>query len=47
MMGLGEKLEDDRHDYVVWKLCGVCVTDSTTASTTGLTDLSFKVAIVH
>ncbi|KAH8971233.1 hypothetical protein BDL97_02G130800 [Sphagnum fallax] len=33
-----------RHDYVVWKLCGVCVTDSTTASTTGLTDLSFKYA---
>ncbi|KAH8971232.1 hypothetical protein BDL97_02G130800 [Sphagnum fallax] len=32
------------HDYVVWKLCGVCVTDSTTASTTGLTDLSFKYA---
>jgi sugar (pentulose or hexulose) kinase len=37
-------MEDDRHDYVVWKLCGVCVTDSTTASTTGLTDLSFKYA---
>ncbi|KAL2620330.1 hypothetical protein R1flu_000535 [Riccia fluitans] len=32
------------HDYVVWKLCGVCVTDATTASTTGLTNLSFQYA---
>ncbi|XP_057826921.2 uncharacterized protein LOC131038497 isoform X3 [Cryptomeria japonica] len=32
------------HDYVVWKLCGVLVTDATTASTTGLTDRSFQYA---
>lgn len=32
-----------RHDYVVWKLCGAFVTDTTTASTTGLLDLSFEV----
>lgn len=32
-----------RHDYVVWKLCGTFVTDTTTASTTGLLDLSFQV----
>ncbi|KAG6552627.1 hypothetical protein Mapa_005827 [Marchantia paleacea] len=32
------------HDYVVWKLCGLCVTDATTASTTGLTNGSFQYA---
>ncbi|KAG0557823.1 hypothetical protein KC19_11G159600 [Ceratodon purpureus] len=32
------------HDYVVWKLCGTFVTDTTTASTTGLLDLSFQYA---
>ncbi|KAI5056234.1 hypothetical protein GOP47_0028052 [Adiantum capillus-veneris] len=26
------------HDYVTWRLCHRCVTDATTASTTGLTD---------
>eukprot|EP01018_Ginkgo_biloba_P003969 Gb_31349 [translate_table: standard] len=30
------------HDYVAWKLSGALVTDATTASTTGLTDLSFE-----
>ncbi|OAE23854.1 hypothetical protein AXG93_369s1480 [Marchantia polymorpha subsp. ruderalis] len=32
------------HDYVVWKLCGLCVTDATTASTTGLTNATFQYA---
>lgn len=32
------------HDYVVWKLCGAFVSDTTTASTTGLLDLSFQYA---
>lgn len=32
------------HDYVAWKLTGALVTDATTASTTGLTDLSFQYA---
>ncbi|KAL3681604.1 hypothetical protein R1sor_024560 [Riccia sorocarpa] len=32
------------HDYVIWKLCGICVTDATTASTTGLTNRSFQYA---
>jgi xylulokinase len=32
------------HDYIAWKLTGALVTDATTASTTGLTDLSFQYA---
>lgn len=37
------------HDYVVWKLSGALATDSTTASTTGLLDLSFHYAedLIH
>jgi hypothetical protein len=36
-----------RHDYIVWKLCGALVTDATTASTTGLVDLSFQVVFLR
>lgn len=39
-----KKLLFGGHDYVAWKLTGALVTDATTASTTGLTDLSFQYA---
>jgi hypothetical protein len=48
VLDTGEALVGGRHDYVAWKLCGTFVTDTTTASTTGLLDLSFQVMIaVH